>query len=51
MTVRRVVPHAVLAVSIGAALLTAPASADGGTSTGALHLFDATDSHGIRISQ
>lgn len=51
MTSRRVVPYAVLAVALTLALLTAPAWADGGTSSGALHLFDATDSHGIRVSQ
>ena len=51
MTSRRVVPYTVLAVGLTVALLTAPAWADGGGSSGALHLFDATDSHGIRVSQ
>ena len=48
---RRAVPLAVLALGLTTALLTVPAWADGGASTGALHLFDATDSHGIKISQ
>ena len=51
MTTRRIVPYAVLAIGLTTALLTAPAWADGGTSSGVLHLFDATDSHGIRVSQ
>ena len=44
---RRAVPLAVLALGLTTALLTAPAWADGGASTGALHLFDAASGRRI----
>lgn len=51
MDARRAILYTGIAVAVGTAVLTVPAWAAGGTSVGGLSLFDATDSHGIRISQ
>lgn len=51
MDPRRAILYTGIAVAVGTAVLTVPAWADGGTSVGGLSLFDATDSHGIKISQ
>lgn len=51
MDPRRAILYTGIAVAVGTGLLTVPAWADGGSSVGGLSLFDATDSHGIKISQ
>jgi hypothetical protein len=51
MDPRRVILYTGIAAAVGTAMLTVPAWAEGGTSVGGLSLFDATDSHGIKISQ
>ena len=51
MDPRRALLYTGIASAVGAAMLTVPAWAEDGVSVGALSLFDATDSYGLKISQ